>query len=58
MSNTREPAAIMLMRNFIAENAFVNIYNPQARHGQIWMDLEEARNTHLPSDDSVLHAFS
>ena len=54
--DTRESAAITLVRDFIAENAFVNIYDPQVRPEQIWMDLEEA-NTHLSSDDSVLHAF-
>jgi len=40
--DTRESAAISLIRDFQAENANVNIYDPQVEHQQIWSDLSEA----------------
>ncbi|KAG6380080.1 UDP-glucose dehydrogenase family [Boletus reticuloceps] len=40
--DTRESAAISLVRDFQAENANVNIYDPQVVHEQIWSDLSEA----------------
>ncbi|KAG9313715.1 UDP-glucose/GDP-mannose dehydrogenase [Chiua virens] len=43
--DTRESAAISLIRDFQAENANVNIYDPQVEHQQIWSDLSEACST-------------
>ncbi|KAH7882915.1 UDP-glucose/GDP-mannose dehydrogenase family, NAD binding domain-containing protein [Phlebopus sp. FC_14] len=40
--DTRESAAISLIRDFQSEKAFVNIYDPQVEHEQIWADLAEA----------------
>jgi UDPglucose 6-dehydrogenase len=40
--DTRESAAITLIRDFLSERAFVNIYDPQVPHEQIWADLSEA----------------
>jgi len=40
--DTRESAAITLIRDFQAEKALVNIYDPQVDHAQIWTDLAEA----------------
>ncbi|KAF8553485.1 nucleotide sugar dehydrogenase [Imleria badia] len=40
--DTRESAAISLIRDFQAENAKVNIYDPQVEPQQIWIDLSEA----------------
>ncbi|KZS96813.1 nucleotide sugar dehydrogenase [Sistotremastrum niveocremeum HHB9708] len=40
--DTRESAAITLIKNFQAEKAFVTIYDPQVPHAQIWEDLKEA----------------
>jgi len=40
--DTRESAAISLIRDFQAENAFVNIYDPKVQEQQIWQDLSEA----------------
>ncbi|KAF9260728.1 UDP-glucose/GDP-mannose dehydrogenase [Marasmius fiardii PR-910] len=40
--DTRESAAITLIRDFQNERALVNIYDPQVAHDQIWMDLTEA----------------
>ncbi|KAG8215962.1 UDP-glucose dehydrogenase [Butyriboletus roseoflavus] len=39
--DTRESATISLIRDFQAENANVNIYDPQVKHEQIWSDLSE-----------------
>ncbi|KAI9569330.1 UDP-glucose/GDP-mannose dehydrogenase family, NAD binding domain-containing protein [Boletus coccyginus] len=39
--DTRESAAISLVRDFQAENANVNVYDPQVEHQQIWNDLSE-----------------
>ena len=56
--DTRESAAITLVRNFFAERALVQIYDPQVEHNQIWMDLAEAMPS-SPLDASVLpfHLF-
>ncbi|PAV17855.1 UDP-glucose dehydrogenase [Pyrrhoderma noxium] len=40
--DTRESAAITLIRDFLSERAFVNIYDPKVEEGQIWADLQEA----------------
>jgi len=40
--DTRESAAISLIRDFQAEKAYVNIYDPKVEHKQIWADLAEA----------------
>ncbi|KAG8849401.1 UDP-glucose 6-dehydrogenase 1 [Tulasnella sp. 330] len=43
--DTRESAAITLIRDFLAERAHVNIYDPQVGEAQIWLDLQEAMPT-------------
>jgi UDPglucose 6-dehydrogenase len=40
--DTRESAAITLIKNFQAERALVNVYDPQVEDSQIWTDLQEA----------------
>jgi UDPglucose 6-dehydrogenase len=40
--DTRESAAITLIKNFQAERALVSVYDPQVEHNQIWTDLTEA----------------
>ncbi|RDB17118.1 UDP-glucose 6-dehydrogenase [Hypsizygus marmoreus] len=40
--DTRESAAITLIKDFQSERALVNIYDPQVAHSQIWADLQEA----------------
>ncbi|CAL1709530.1 unnamed protein product [Somion occarium] len=40
--DTRESAAISLIRDFLSERAFVTIYDPQVSEEQIWQDLSEA----------------
>ncbi|KAF8137820.1 UDP-glucose/GDP-mannose dehydrogenase [Mycena galopus ATCC 62051] len=40
--DTRESAAITLIRDFQSERALVNIYDPQVVEEQIWLDLGEA----------------
>ncbi|CAE6533920.1 unnamed protein product [Rhizoctonia solani] len=40
--DTRESAAITLISDFLLESAFVNVYDPQVQHAQIWQDLQEA----------------
>ncbi|KAJ7024456.1 UDP-glucose dehydrogenase [Mycena alexandri] len=40
--DTRESAAITLIRDFQSERALVNIYDPQVNEAQIWADLQEA----------------
>ncbi|KAG8688997.1 UDP-glucose 6-dehydrogenase 1 [Ceratobasidium sp. 395] len=40
--DTRESAAITLIRDFLSEKAFVNVYDPQVEKDQIWLDLQEA----------------
>lgn len=40
--DTRESAAITLIRDFQQERALVNIYDPQVESNQIWADLNEA----------------
>jgi len=56
--DTRESAAITLIRNFVIERALVQIYDPQVEHSQIWMDLTEAMPS-MPLDTSalLLHSF-
>jgi UDPglucose 6-dehydrogenase len=40
--DTRESAAITLVKHFMEEKALVTIYDPQVEPEQIWMDLQEA----------------
>ncbi|KAI0080464.1 UDP-glucose dehydrogenase [Panus rudis PR-1116 ss-1] len=40
--DTRESPAISLVRDFLAERAFVTIYDPKVDEEQIWQDLQEA----------------
>lgn len=40
--DTRESAAITLIRDFQSEKAYVNVYDPQVVEEQIWTDLAEA----------------
>ncbi|KAF9645231.1 UDP-glucose dehydrogenase [Thelephora ganbajun] len=40
--DTRESASISLVRDFLSEKAFVNIYDPKVEEAQIWQDLSEA----------------
>ncbi|KIY67251.1 UDP-glucose dehydrogenase [Cylindrobasidium torrendii FP15055 ss-10] len=40
--DTRESAAITLIKNFLNETAYVNVYDPKVPHEQIWQDLQEA----------------
>jgi len=40
--DTRESAAITLIRDFQEENALIHIYDPQVDDNQIWSDLSEA----------------
>ena len=54
--DTRESAAISLIRDFQAERAYVNIYDPKVEHKQIWADLAEANPlTPLESSASIYH---
>ncbi|KAI0088321.1 UDP-glucose dehydrogenase [Irpex rosettiformis] len=45
--DTRESPAISLIRDFLAERAYVTIYDPKVDAEQIWQDLAEA-NPNLP----------
>jgi UDP-N-acetyl-D-mannosaminuronate dehydrogenase len=40
--DTRESASITLIRDFISERAYVNLYDPKVTEDQIWLDLVEA----------------
>ncbi|RPD52919.1 UDP-glucose dehydrogenase [Lentinus tigrinus ALCF2SS1-7] len=40
--DTRESAAITLIRDFLSERAYVTIYDPKVEEAQIWQDLQEA----------------
>src|SRR6267142_2626501 len=40
--DTRESAAITLIRDFLSERARVTIFDPQVEESQIWFDLSEA----------------
>ncbi|KAF9484107.1 UDP-glucose/GDP-mannose dehydrogenase [Pholiota conissans] len=40
--DTRESAAITLIKDFQSEKALVNVYDPQVTEDQIWLDLQEA----------------
>lgn len=40
--DTRESPAISLIRDFLAERAYVTIYDPKVDAEQIWQDLAEA----------------
>ncbi|KAF8173695.1 UDP-glucose/GDP-mannose dehydrogenase [Pholiota molesta] len=40
--DTRESAAITLIKDFQSEKALVNVYDPQVSEDQIWLDLQEA----------------
>ncbi|CCA75915.1 probable UDP-glucose 6-dehydrogenase [Serendipita indica DSM 11827] len=43
--DTRESAAITIIKHFMEEKALVTIYDPQVEHEQIWMDLQEVSPT-------------
>ncbi|KAJ7112890.1 UDP-glucose/GDP-mannose dehydrogenase [Mycena epipterygia] len=47
--DTRESAAITIIRDFQAERALINIYDPQVAESQIWADLGEASPA-VPAD--------
>jgi UDP-N-acetyl-D-mannosaminuronate dehydrogenase len=40
--DTRESAAITLIRDFLSERARVTVYDPKVEVSQIWFDLSEA----------------
>lgn len=40
--DTRESAAITLIRDFLSERARVTVYDPKVEVSQIWFDLAEA----------------
>jgi UDPglucose 6-dehydrogenase len=44
--DTRESAAITIIRHFLDERAYITIYDPQVEHEQIWMDLQEVAPTY------------
>ncbi|KAG8805089.1 UDP-glucose 6-dehydrogenase 1, partial [Serendipita sp. 399] len=44
--DTRESAAITLVKHFMDERALITIYDPQVEHEQIWMDLIEVAPTY------------
>jgi len=50
--DTRESAAITLIRDFQSERANVNVYDPQVEEEQIWADLQEASPL-LPQEQSA-----
>lgn len=50
--DTRESAAITLIRDFLQEKAIVNIYDPKVVDEQIWSDLAEALPS-VPLSDST-----
>ena len=54
--DTRESAAITLIKDFQSEKALVNVYDPQVSEEQIWLDLQEASPT-TPLSDSMFHSF-
>jgi UDPglucose 6-dehydrogenase len=43
------------MRDFLAENALINLYDPKVEQSQIWADLAEACPT-LPLESSKSHS--
>jgi UDPglucose 6-dehydrogenase len=51
--DTRESPAISIIRDFHAERALVNVYDPQVEHSQIWADLSEAIPSPLESSKSI-----
>ena len=51
--DTRESAAITLIRDFLSERALLNVYDPKVEHSQIWMDLQEA-SPQQPLEQSML----
>ena len=64
--DTRESAAITLIKDFQAEKALINIYDPQVERSQIWLDLQEASpdkplgdsaSTFLPAFWRLTHLF-
>ncbi|KAF8062192.1 UDP-glucose/GDP-mannose dehydrogenase [Lyophyllum atratum] len=40
--DTRESAAITLIKDFQSERALINVFDPKVEHSQIWADLQEA----------------
>jgi UDPglucose 6-dehydrogenase len=51
--DTRESAAITLIRDFLSERARVTIYDPKVEVSQIWLDLSEALPD-MPLEQSTL----
>lgn len=49
--DTRESAAITIIKQLQDEKAYINIYDPQVEHSQIWADLAEA-SPHLSIEQS------
>ncbi|EJD52013.1 UDP-glucose/GDP-mannose dehydrogenase [Auricularia subglabra TFB-10046 SS5] len=39
--DTRESAAITLIKNFFQERALINVYDPKVEHAQIWQDMTD-----------------
>lgn len=56
--DTRESASISLIRDFLAERATVNIYDPQVEHEQIWADLQEIVPSPLERSKSIYPSSS
>lgn len=54
--DTRESPAISLIRDFLAERAYVTIYDPKVDEAQIWLDLSEAC-PNLPLEQSMSSTF-
>jgi len=58
--DTRESAAITLIRDFLSEKAHVNIYDPKVEESQIWMDLQEVspalRLADIQKNVSITHS--
>ncbi|KAG6844676.1 hypothetical protein H0H87_004850 [Tephrocybe sp. NHM501043] len=50
--DTRESAAITLIKDFQSERALINVYDPQVESAQIWTDLQEASPL-VPLDNSM-----
>ena len=55
-ADTRESAAITLIKSFLNENAFVNIYDPKVEESQIYYDLV-TDNTSTPKAKELCKLF-
>jgi UDP-N-acetyl-D-mannosaminuronate dehydrogenase len=54
--DTRESAAITLIRDFLSERARVTIFDPKVEESQIWLDLSEALPD-MPLEQSTRSLF-